>query len=123
MTEMKIDQREQARQRREAERIRDAYAPQSESKLEALKKLNKKAERPAQIFALIFGIAGALVLGVGMCLAMKIIGDMMPLGIVIGCVGIVMVCANYFIYTKILSARKKKYAAQVISLSDELLNN
>lgn len=33
-----------------------------------------------------------------------------------------MVAVNYFIYKAILKSRKRKYADQVMSLSDELLN-
>ena len=58
-----------------------------------------------------------------MCLAMEVIGSMMPLGIVIAVVGIAMVTANYFLYRAILRSRKKKYAKEIVSLSDELLKN
>ena len=106
-----------------ARQVRAEYAPGSEEegKLEQLKKLDRAARRPAEIFAYTFGIVGALVLGVGMCLAMEVIGSMMPLGIVIGVVGIAMVTANYFLYRAILRSRKKKYAKEIVSLSDELL--
>lgn len=108
-----------------AQQVRAEYAPGSEEegKLEQLKKLDRAARRPAEIFAYMFGIVGALVLGVGMCLAMEVIGSMMPLGIVIGVVGIAMVTANYFLYRAILRSRKKKYAKEIVSLSDELLKN
>lgn len=108
-----------------AQQVRAEYAPGSEEegKLEQLKKLDRAARRPAEIFAYTFGIVGALVLGVGMCLAMEVIGSMMPLGIVIGVVGIAMVTANYFLYRAILRSRKKKYAKEIVSLSDELLKN
>ena len=108
-----------------ARQMRAEYAPGSEEerKLEQLKKLDRAARRPAEIFAYTFGIVGALVLGVGMCLAMEVIGSMMPLGIVIGVVGIAMVTANYFLYRAILRSRKKKYAKEIVSLSDELLKN
>ncbi|HIY99561.1 MAG TPA: dihydropteridine reductase [Firmicutes bacterium] len=108
-----------------ARQVRAEYAPGSEEegKLEQLKKLDRAARRPAEIFAYTFGIVGALVLGVGMCLAMEVIGSMMPLGIVIGVVGIAMVTANYFLYRAILRSRKKKYAKEIVSLSDELLKN
>lgn len=36
--------------------------------------------------------------------------------------GITMVAANYFLYRAILRARKKKYAKEVIDLTDDLLN-
>ena len=104
-----------------AENIRGKYEPQSESKLEKLRKTDAKVQRPARIFAYIFGIVGALVLGIGMCLAMKIIGDLMPLGIVVGLLGIAMVAVDYPVYRAMLAARQKKYAAQILALTDELL--
>lgn len=110
-------------ERKLAERVRAAYAPQSDeaSKLEQLQQLDRAARRPAEIFAYTFGIVGALVLGIGMCLAMEVIGSLMPLGIVIGVVGIAMVVSDYFFYRMILKSRKKKYAEKIVSLSDELL--
>ena len=68
-------------------------------------------------------VLGALVLGLGMCLAMEISGSLMPLGIVIGVVGIAMVAANYPIYSAIMRSRRKKYAQRILALSDELLQN
>ncbi len=109
-----------------AENVRAQYLPHEETKLEKLRKLDRKVKRPAEIFAYIFGSASALVLGTGMCFAMKVIGvsvpAMMPAGIVIGCVGIALCVANYFIYKAMLKSRKKKYGDQVLALSDELLN-
>ena len=57
-----------------AESIAKQYAPKSASKLTALKKLDAKAKRPANIFAYSFGIASSLLLGVGMCLTMGMLG-------------------------------------------------
>lgn len=110
-------------ERQYAQAVRAEYAPKSEeaNRLEQLKALDGAVRRPASIFAYTFGILGALVLGVGMCLAMEVIGSLMPLGIVVGVVGIAMVSANYFLYRSILNARKKKYAGKIIALSDELL--
>ena len=74
-----------------------------------------------------FGIVGALVLGLGMCLAMKVIfasiSYMMFVGIAVGLVGILMVSVNYFWYKNILASRKKKYAPRILALADELLGN
>ncbi len=39
-----------------------------------MKKLDRKAKMPAEIFAYTFGIFIALVFGTGMCLAMQVIG-------------------------------------------------
>lgn len=110
-------------ERQYAQAVRAEYAPKSEetNRLEQLKALDGAVRRPAAIFAYTFGILGALVLGVGMCLAMEVIGSLMPLGVVAGVVGIAMVSANYFLYRRILNARKRKYAGKIIALSDELL--
>lgn len=57
-----------------AEAIANEYAPKDTSKVVALKKLDRKAKRPAEIFAFTFGVVAALIMGVGMCLSMKVIG-------------------------------------------------
>ena len=107
------------------EEIRRDYQEKSvkESKVERLQKLDRAARRPANIFAYTFGVIGALVLGVGMCLAMGVIGDLFALGIVTGILGIAMVSVNYFIYRAIAKAGRKKYAGQILALSDELLGD
>lgn len=101
-------------ERQYAQAVRAEYAPKSEetNRLEQLKALDGAVRRPASIFAYTFGILGALVLGVGMCLAMEVIGSLMPLGIVVGVVGIAMVSVNYFLYRRILNARKRSMRAR-----------
>lgn len=110
------------------EEIKNGYCEKSkrENDLDQLIKLDAKVKRPAEITAYTLGTAGSLVLGTGMCLAMQVLTTAsfaMPLGIVIGVLGIGMVSVNYFIYKAILKSRKAKYGKQVIELSDKLLNN
>lgn len=116
------------KEQKTVEEIKKSYSEQSkkESQFNELCKLDEKVKRPAEIFAFSFGTAGALVLGTGMCLAMQVLTTAafaMPLGIVVGLLGIGMVSANYFIYKAILKFRKKKYATRIIELSDKILNN
>ena len=107
-----------------AEKIASEYAPKETRKVVALKKLDSRAKRPANIFAYTFGVAVALLLGVGMCLSMKVIGDgsaiFTVLGVVVGVIGIVGVSVNYPIYKKILENSKKKYSADIIALANEI---
>ena len=112
-------------EKRYAQELRREYAPKSEEedKLAQLRALDEKVRRPAQITAYLVGIVGALVLGLGMCLAMKVIGDTFAGGIVIGVIGLALVAANYPAYRAILNARRKKYAAKIVALSDELLSD
>ena len=96
-----------------AEAIANEYAPKETSKVKALKRLDKKAKNPANIFAYTFGIAMSLVLGVGSTVSFV-------LGIIIGLVGIVGVSINYPIYKKLLENGKKKYAFDIIELAKQI---
>lgn len=101
-------------------KIKDSYCEKPVAKLDELKSLDKKVKRPARIFAYVFGVTGALALGVGMCLAMKVIGNLMALGIVVGVAGIIMVSVNHLIYKQILKKRKSKYCRKILELSEEI---
>lgn len=104
--------------------IKEGYEPKTKTKYDELIALNKRVELPAHIFAYTFGIIASLILGLGMCLAMQVIGTGIPLmvlGIVIGVIGIALVSVNYPIFLAIMKSRKKKYAEKIIALSDELL--
>ena len=107
-----------------AEQVANEYAPKETSKVVALRKLDAKAKRPANIFAYTFGIVSALIFGTGMCLAMGQIGDgttlSFVLGIVIGIIGMIGVAVNYPIYRRILAGGKKKYAYEIIELAREI---
>ena len=106
-----------------AESIAKEYAPKDSSKILALRKLDRKAKLPANIFTFTFGTFSSLVLGTGMCLAMQVIGSgtlMMALGIVIGIIGIAGCAINYPIYKKILENGKKKYAFEIVELAKEI---
>lgn len=109
-----------------ATNIRDQYTERKKTKLDTLMELDRKVKTPAEIFAYSFGTVGSLVLGTGMCLAMKVIGASlsfaMPLGVAIGVVGLAAVGANYFLYNKILKSRKAKYGNEILALSNEILN-
>ena len=111
------------RERNYIERIRSQYQLKEETKLDELKRLNKKAKSGAKLFSYIFGTIGSLILGVGMCIGMQVIlSNLMPLGIIIGILGIIIVSVNYFIYKKLLIKGKEKYSKRILELSKELLN-
>lgn len=108
-----------------AEHIANEYSVKKESKVVALKKLDRKAKLPANIFAYTNGIIMSLIMGTGMCLSMDVIGNgnFMILGIIIGIFGIIGVSINYFSYKKILEKSKAKYAQDIIRLAKEISEN
>ena len=109
------------------EKIRSQYTEQEYTELDALKALDIKVKKPATVFGYTYGSLGAIVMGAGMSLVMTDIGSILGLtktlvpGIAIGIVGMGMVLSAYPIYKKILTSRKKKYAAKIIELSDRLM--
>ena len=115
-------------ERKIVEQIRSAYEiqPRTPSKLDELKALDKKVKAPAYAFAYTYGTAGSLILGTGMCLAMKVLGAtisaLMPVGIIVGFAGIAMVSTTFPLYQKLLSKRKAKYSDEIVRKSNALLN-
>lgn len=105
-----------------AEQIANEYSKKSESKVIALKKLDRKAKRPAEIFAYTNGIIMTLIFGLGMCLAMKVIGNSFILGIIIGIIGMIGVILNYPLYKRILEKSKEKYSYDIIELARQISN-
>ena len=107
-----------------AESVVNEYTVKDTAKVVQLKKLDRRAKLPANIFAYTFGIVCTLLLGVGMCLSMKVIGDgsvgMTVLGSCVGLVGIAGISVNYPIYNRILKVGKTKYASDIIRLAKEI---
>ena len=112
-------------ERMEVQSMRSEYSlvPKERTALEKMRLLDKKVRLPAFVFAYVFGIVGLLVFGTGMCFGMKVIGNSLALGIVFGIVGLGMCIANYYIYNAFLSARKKKYSAEILKLSEIVLHD
>lgn len=110
-----------------AESIANQYAPKDTSKVVALRKLDRKAKQPSEIFAYTFGILSTLVLGTGMCLSMGVIGGSgiaaFAAGIILGAAGILGVSFNYPLYKKIRNAGMKKYAGDIMLLAKEITGN
>ncbi len=106
-----------------AQSIVNEYSVKQTSKAIALRKLDKKAKQPSNIFAYIFGSVFALILGIGMCLSMQVIGsgtNMFIIGIVIGLLGIIGCSINYPIYKLIRKKSMAKYADDILLLAQDV---
>ena len=109
------------------QKIRTQYTEKQHTELDALKELDAKVKRPANVFAYVFGSVSAIIMGTGMSLVMTEIGEIVGLvntmvpGILIGIVGMGMALSTYPIYKKMLSACKKKYAPEILALSEKIM--
>ena len=113
-----------------AQKIRARYMEKQSSELDALRALDAKVKRPASVFGYVFGSISAIVMGAGMSLVMTDVAsslglgiDPMLYGIAVGVVGLGMALLTYPIYKGILRSRKKKYGAEILKLSDKIIND
>ena len=110
------------------QKIRTQYTEKQHTELDALKALDAKVKRPANTFAYTYGSVSAIIMGAGMSLVMTDIGAVIGLasamvpGIAVGIVGMGMALTTYPIYKNILNSRKKKYAPEILELSEKLMN-
>ena len=116
-----------AKQQEEIKAIRKKYEAPEENKMEQLRRLDASATQKATTRSMTVGIIGALIMGLGMSITMTDIGAVfgsflsMVVGIVIGIVGIVLVCLAYPTYHRTLKAERERIAPEILHLSDELM--
>lgn len=120
-----------AKEQDEIKAIRKKYAApnETEDKMAQLRRLDAGVTQKAQAVSLVFGVIGALLLGIGMSLTMsefsKILGSLedmaLLIGIIIGIVGIVLVSLAYPLYNRIVKKEREKIAPEIIRLTDELM--
>ena len=118
-----------AARNKEVENIRRKYMPREESKLERLRRLDASVTKAATSRAVTVGVAGALIMGAGMSLAMTDIGSALGLGngsmivgIIVGVIGIALVSAAYGVYVRTVKRMRKRIAPEILRLSEELMN-
>ena len=109
------------------QKIRTQYTEKESTELDALHALDRKVKKTASVFAYVFGSIAAIIMGAGMSLVMTEIGTAVGIenhmfyGIVIGVVGMLLAIVNYPIYKGILGSRRRKYASEIIALSDKIM--
>lgn len=112
-----------AKENREIEEIRQKYLPREESKFEELKRLDYTVQNSGMIESLCTGIGGVSVFGLGMCLAMQVIGSGMiiiALGVILGIIGIGGMIVAYPVYRRIFNKTKQRFTPRILELTSEL---
>ncbi len=108
-------------ERKEVERIRNAFISPEENKLEQLRRLNANVYRQGLVTSLAVGIIGTLILGVGMTCVL--VWEQMILGVIIGVVGLATLGIAYPLNAKLVNKRKAEFGPEILRLSNEILEN
>lgn len=119
-----------AKQQDEIQNIRKKYAEpetnKEEDKMEQLRRLDTGVTKKAMSVSITVGVVGTLLLGLGMSLAISdfglLLGSLaMLIGVIIGVVGIALVCCAYPLYNKTIKRERKKITPEILRLTDELM--
>ncbi|MDD6644175.1 MAG: hypothetical protein ACI3VU_06070 [Faecousia sp.] len=109
-----------ATEQEELHRIRKKYVA-TEDKLEQLRRLDAGVTEKATGIAILVGLLGALIMGVGLCCTTVWKGLWFVPGIIIGLIGMAVLALAFPVYQKVLKKERKKIAPEVIRLTDELM--
>lgn len=109
-----------AKRQEEIDAIRSRYLPRDEDAMERLRRLDRGTTRRGTIVSLVLGVAGCLLLGVGMCCTMVWAGMWFVPGVIVGVIGIAAVAAAYPVYLRLVARDRVKAAPEILRLADEL---
>lgn len=118
-----------AKEQDEIKRIRQKYQSEEEDSMTRLRKLDASATSKATVIALVLGVGGALILGMGMSLIMTDLAVLLGMtgmtniivGIITGVLGIILAALAYPVYRKVLKREREKIAPEILRLTDELM--
>ena len=113
----------------EIKRIRQKYQTSEEDGMVRLRKLDAKVTQKATSVALIFGVLGTLVFGIGISLVLSDLGVVlgiqvmtsMVIGIITGTIGIILAALAYPMYIKVIKKEREKVAPEILKLTEELM--
>ena len=100
--------------------IRKKYLPREETKLEELKRLDSLVQNSGVTESLCAGMVGCLIFGLGLCLAMEVIGQMIWLGVILGFIGAVGMLVAFPVYRRFFNKAKAQHTPRILELAAEL---
>lgn len=108
---------------KEVENIRKKYMPREESKLEQLKKLDRRVSGAGVIESLCLGIIGALVFGVGMCFFLDVFSGAAWFAAIFMILGTALMIPAYPVHKQIVQKTKAKLTPEILRLSEEIIKS
>ena len=110
-----------AKEQDELKRIRNKYLPKEENKMELLRRMDAQVTQKATMHAIIVGVIGALVLGMGMSCCLVWADSVFVLGIVVGMIGMGVLALAYPIYIRTIKKERERITPEVLRLTEDLM--
>ena len=109
-----------ASKNKEVENIRNKYITREETKIEKLRRLDRRVSKAGMIESLATGVIGSLIFGVGMCFGLDALTGADWLTFAFAIPGVIVMLVAYPIYKRIQKKAKAIYVPEILKLSDEL---
>ena len=109
-------------QSREIERIRNKYLPKEESKLDTLRKLDRRVQNAGKLSSLCVGVVGCLIFGIGMCFGLDVFAGSDWLTVVFCALGASVMAPAYPLQKRIARKTREELVPEILRMSDEAAN-
>jgi len=110
-----------AKEQEEIKKIPQKYMVQTDDKMEQLRRLDASVTKKGTMMAIILGVIGTLVLGIGMSCVMVWNGKWFIPGIIIGLLGIALMTMAFPVYNYITKKERERVAPEILRLTEELM--
>ena len=110
-----------ATQNKEVERIRERYLPKEESKLDALRRLDRRVQGAGTLTGLIVGIVGCLLFGIGMCYGLDVFAGADIWTLLFCILGAAVMLPAYPLYRRIAKKTRDDLTPEILRLSEEIM--
>ena len=110
-----------AKEQDEVRRIREKYVAGEESKMDKLRRMDKQVTKKGTLCAVIVGVVGTLIMGVGMTFVLKLQSSFFVPGIIIGIVGMGFMAVALPVYNLVTQKEREKIAPEILRLTEELM--
>ena len=110
-----------ATQNKEVERIRERYLPKEESKLDTLRRLDRRVQGAGTLTGLIVGIAGCLLFGIGMCYGLDVFAGADIWTLLFCILGAAVMLPAYPLYRLIAKKTRDDLTPEILRLSEEIM--
>lgn len=101
--------------------IRERYLPHEEEKIVRLRRLDRRVQSAGVIPALVIGVVGSLVFGLGMCFGLDVFaGGTLP-AVLLCVIGTVAMLPAYPVYRHIAKKTRGALVPEILRLSEEIV--
>lgn len=112
-----------AEQNKEVENIRKKYMPPEISKLDMLKSLDDRVQAAGRLPALIIGVIGCLLFGIGMCFGLDVFAGEDWLSVLFCVSGVCMMLPAYPVFRHIQKKTKAELVPKILHLFEEIMKS